>query len=134
MAFFITFHAALSKTMLAISKLTPSAKQKCSCVQERIKIAQQNKKQVKFENIASKLTQNIFTTPSQKVPWSAYGLSVKWVHDRATIHQPATVTIPGYNRRLNIPSSWLTQVRCSMPSQLTSSKLSPTDLIIIQFL
>jgi formate dehydrogenase maturation protein FdhE len=86
MAFFITFRAALSKTMLVISKLTPSAKQKCSRVQERIKIVQQNKKQVKFKNITSKLTQNIFTTPSQKVPWSAYGLSVKWVHDRAAIH------------------------------------------------
>jgi hypothetical protein len=50
--------------MLAISKLTPSAKQKCSCVQEKIKITQQSKKQIKFENIASRLTQNIFTTPS----------------------------------------------------------------------
>jgi hypothetical protein len=37
---------------------------KIFCVQERIKIAQQSKKQVKFENIASTLTQNIFTTPS----------------------------------------------------------------------
>jgi hypothetical protein len=50
--------------MLAISKLTPSAKRKCSCVQERIKIVQQSKKQVNFENIASRLNQNIFTTPS----------------------------------------------------------------------
>jgi hypothetical protein len=35
---------------------TPSAKRKCSSVLERIKIAQQRKKQVKFENIASRLT------------------------------------------------------------------------------
>jgi hypothetical protein len=35
-----------------------------SCVQERIKIAQQSKKQVKSENIASTLTQNIFATAS----------------------------------------------------------------------
>jgi hypothetical protein len=61
---FITFRATLLKTMLAVSKLTPSAKQKWPCVQERIKIAQQSKKQVKFENIASRLTQNIFATPS----------------------------------------------------------------------
>jgi hypothetical protein len=56
MASFITFHTTLSKTVLAVSTLTPSAKQKCSCVQERIKIAQQSKKQVKFENIGSRLT------------------------------------------------------------------------------
>jgi hypothetical protein len=64
MASFITFHATLWKTMLAVSKVMPSTKQKCSCVQERIKIAQQSKKQVKLENIASGLTQNIFTTLS----------------------------------------------------------------------
>jgi hypothetical protein len=64
MVSFITFHAALSNTMLAISKLTPSTKQKCSYVQERIKIAQESKKQVKFENIANGLTQNFFTTLS----------------------------------------------------------------------
>jgi hypothetical protein len=64
MASFTTFHAALPKTMLAVSMLKPSTKQKCFCVQERIKIAQQSKKQVKFENIASRLTRNIFTTPS----------------------------------------------------------------------
>jgi hypothetical protein len=40
MVSFITFHAALLKTMLAVSKLTPSAKQKWSCMQERIKIVQ----------------------------------------------------------------------------------------------
>jgi hypothetical protein len=34
MVSFITFHAAMSKTMLMTSELTPSAKQKCSCVQE----------------------------------------------------------------------------------------------------
>jgi hypothetical protein len=50
--------------MLAASKLMPSAKQKCSYIQERIKVAQQNKKQEKYENIASRLTQNSFTTPS----------------------------------------------------------------------
>jgi hypothetical protein len=55
MVFFITFHTALSKTMLAVSKLMPSGKQKWSYMQERIKIAQQSKKQVKFENIASRL-------------------------------------------------------------------------------
>jgi hypothetical protein len=54
----------MSNTMLAISKLTPSTKQKCSYVQERIKIAQESKKQVKFENIANGLTQNFFTTLS----------------------------------------------------------------------
>jgi hypothetical protein len=64
MASFITFRTALSKTMLAISMLTSSAKQKCSCKQERIKIAQQSKKQVKFENVARRLTQNIFATAS----------------------------------------------------------------------
>jgi hypothetical protein len=64
MASFITFHAALSKTMLAAFEVTPSAKRKCSCVQERIKVAQQSKKQVKSENIASKLTQNNFATLS----------------------------------------------------------------------
>jgi hypothetical protein len=64
MASFITFHAALSKTMSAASKLMPYAKWKCSCMQERIKIAQQSKKQVQFENIASRLTQNIFATAS----------------------------------------------------------------------
>jgi hypothetical protein len=37
---------------------------KCSCMQERIKIAQQSKKQVKSKNIATKLTQNILTTAS----------------------------------------------------------------------
>jgi hypothetical protein len=36
--------------MLVVSKLMPFAKQKCSYVWERIKIAQQSKKQVKFEN------------------------------------------------------------------------------------
>jgi hypothetical protein len=61
---FITFCTALSKTMLAISMLTPFAKRKYSCMQERIKIMQQNKKQLKFKNIASRLTQNIFTTTS----------------------------------------------------------------------
>jgi hypothetical protein len=63
-ASFITFHATLSKTMLALSKLMPSAKQKCSCMQERITIAQQSKLQVKLENIDSRPTQNIFATPS----------------------------------------------------------------------
>jgi hypothetical protein len=62
MAAFITFCAALSRTMLDIPMLTPSAKRKSSCVQERIKIAQQSKKQAKFENVASRLTHNIFTT------------------------------------------------------------------------
>jgi hypothetical protein len=61
---FITFRAALSKTMLATSKLTPFAKRKCSCVQERIKVAQKSKKQVKSKNIASRLTQHSFATPS----------------------------------------------------------------------
>jgi hypothetical protein len=61
--------------MLAISMLMPSAKQKWSYVQERIKIVQQSNKQVKFKNVASRLTQNIFTTTSRKVPWSAYILS-----------------------------------------------------------
>jgi hypothetical protein len=64
MVSFITFRAALSKTMLAVSKLTSSAKRKCSCVQERNNIVQQSKKQVKFKNIATGLTQNIFATPS----------------------------------------------------------------------
>jgi hypothetical protein len=64
MVSFIIFHTALSKTMVTVSKLTPSTKRKCSNVQERIKIAQQSKKQVKFENIASRLTQNILTTLS----------------------------------------------------------------------
>jgi hypothetical protein len=64
MVSFITFCVALLKIMLAISKLTPFFKQKCTCVQERIEIAQQSKKQLKFENIASRLTQNIFATPS----------------------------------------------------------------------
>jgi hypothetical protein len=63
--------------MLAISMLTPSAQQKYSSVQERIKITQQSKKQVKYKNIASRLTENIFTTVSWKVPWSAYGLSTQ---------------------------------------------------------
>jgi hypothetical protein len=63
---FITFCVTLSKTMLAVFKLTPSAKRKCFCVQARIKITQQSKKQVKFKNIASRLTQNIFTTLSLK--------------------------------------------------------------------
>jgi hypothetical protein len=98
MASFITFYAALSKTMLAVSKLMPSAKRKYFCVQERIKIAPQSKKQVKFENIASRLTQNIFTTLSYKVPWSAYDLSTQWVQDHAAIRWPAIVTIPGYSR------------------------------------
>jgi hypothetical protein len=66
-------------------------------MQERIKIAQQSKKQVKIENIASKLIQNIVATPSWKVPWSAYSLSAQWAQDRATIHRPATVTIPVYS-------------------------------------
>jgi hypothetical protein len=35
---------ALSKAMLVISRLTTLAKQKYSCVQERIKIAQESKK------------------------------------------------------------------------------------------
>jgi hypothetical protein len=61
--------------MLAISMLMPSTKQKCSYVQERIKIVQQRKKKVNFENVASRLTQNIFTTVSWKVPWSVNGLS-----------------------------------------------------------
>jgi hypothetical protein len=61
---FITFYAALSKTMLAVSKLTPSTKQKCSCVQERIKIVHQSKIQVKLKNVASRQTQKIFTTLS----------------------------------------------------------------------
>jgi hypothetical protein len=43
MASFITFYAALSNTMLVASKLTPFAKQKCSYMQEIIKIAQQRK-------------------------------------------------------------------------------------------
>jgi hypothetical protein len=64
MASFINFHAAMSKTMLAVSKLMHSSKQKCSCVQERIKVVQQIKKQVKFENIANRLTQNFFATLS----------------------------------------------------------------------
>jgi hypothetical protein len=64
MASSITFGTTFSKTMLAISKLTPSGKQKYSYMQERIKIVQQSKKQVKFEYIASRLTQNIFATPS----------------------------------------------------------------------
>jgi hypothetical protein len=64
MASFITFRATLSKTMLALSKLMPSTKQKCSCMQERITIAQQSKLQVRLENIDSRLTQNIFATPS----------------------------------------------------------------------
>jgi hypothetical protein len=64
MVSFITFRATLSKTMLAISMLTPSAQQKYSSVQERIKITQQSKKQVKYKNIASRLTENIFTTVS----------------------------------------------------------------------
>jgi hypothetical protein len=55
MASFITFRATFSKTMLALSKLTPFTKRKCSYVQERIKIVQQNKKQVKLENVASRL-------------------------------------------------------------------------------
>jgi hypothetical protein len=42
----------------------PSTKQKWSCVQERIKIVQQRNKKVKFENVASRLTQNIFTDTS----------------------------------------------------------------------
>jgi hypothetical protein len=46
MASFITLHAALLKTMLAISMLMPSTKQKCSNVQERIKIAQQSNENV----------------------------------------------------------------------------------------
>jgi hypothetical protein len=50
--------------ILAASKLTPYAKQKCSCMQERIKVARQSKKQVKSENIASRLTQNSFVTSS----------------------------------------------------------------------
>jgi hypothetical protein len=54
----------LSQIMLAISMLTPSAKRKCSCVQKRIKIVQQNKKQLKFENVDSRLTQNIIATAS----------------------------------------------------------------------
>jgi formate dehydrogenase maturation protein FdhE len=132
-ASFITFHNTLSKTMLAVSMLMPSAKRKWSCMQERIKIAQQSKKQVKFENITSRLTQNIFATPSQKVPWLAYNLSTQWVQDCAAIPRSAILTIPGYNRRQNVPSSWLTQVRCLMPSQLTSSQLSPTGLIAIRF-
>jgi hypothetical protein len=53
--------------MLAISSLTPSTKQKYSYVQERIKIAQQSKKQLKFENVTSRFTQNIFATASWKV-------------------------------------------------------------------
>jgi hypothetical protein len=61
---FITFRAALSKTMLAASELMPSARRKYSCVQERIKVAKQSKKQVKSKNIASRLTQNSFATPS----------------------------------------------------------------------
>jgi hypothetical protein len=65
--------------MLAISMLMPSAKQKCSYMQERIKIAQQSKKQVKIKNVASRLTLNIFVTTSREVPWSAYGLSAQWV-------------------------------------------------------
>jgi hypothetical protein len=44
MVSFITFCVALSKTMLVVSKLMPSGKQKCSYVQERIKIAQQRRK------------------------------------------------------------------------------------------
>jgi hypothetical protein len=65
--------------MLAVSKLMPSGKQKWSYVQERIKIAQQSKKQVKFENIASRLNQNIFATPFWKVLRSTYSLSVQLV-------------------------------------------------------
>jgi hypothetical protein len=45
------------------------------------------------------------------VPWSAYGLSAQWVQDRAAIHRTATVTIPGYSRQQNVPSSWLMQIR-----------------------
>jgi hypothetical protein len=63
-ASFITFRIALLKTMLAISMLMPSIKQKCSCMQERIKIVQQSKKQLKSENVASRLAQNIFTIAS----------------------------------------------------------------------
>jgi hypothetical protein len=62
MASFITFRTILLKTMLAISMLLSFTKQKCSCVQERIKIAQQSKKQVKFDIVASRITQNIFAT------------------------------------------------------------------------
>jgi hypothetical protein len=51
MVSFITFRTTLLKTMLVVSKLTPSAKQKWTCMQERIKIVQQRKKQVKFDNI-----------------------------------------------------------------------------------
>jgi hypothetical protein len=42
----------------------PFAKQKYSYVEERIKIAQQSKKQLKFENVASKIIQNIVATVS----------------------------------------------------------------------
>jgi hypothetical protein len=61
---FITVRASLLKTMLAISSLTPFAKLKCSYVQKRIKITQQRKKQLKFENVAIRLTENIFITVS----------------------------------------------------------------------
>jgi hypothetical protein len=64
MTSFITLRAALLKTMLAISLLTPSAKRKCSYVQGRIKSAQHRQKQLKFKNVASRLIQNIFTTMS----------------------------------------------------------------------
>jgi hypothetical protein len=46
----LTLRAALLKTMLATSSLMSSAKQKCLCVKKRIKIAQQSKKQLKFES------------------------------------------------------------------------------------
>jgi CBS domain containing-hemolysin-like protein len=64
LASFITFYAALLKIMLALSKITPSTKQKYSYMQERIKIAQQSKIQIKLENIASRLTQNIIRATS----------------------------------------------------------------------
>jgi hypothetical protein len=44
MTSFITLHEALLKTMLAIYLLTPSVERKCSCVQDRNKIAQRTKK------------------------------------------------------------------------------------------
>jgi hypothetical protein len=46
---FVTFHAALLKTRLASSMLTPSAKQQYSWMQKRIKFAYQSTKQLKFE-------------------------------------------------------------------------------------
>jgi hypothetical protein len=45
----ITLHAVLLNTKMVSTSLTPSTKQKCSCIQERIKFACQSIKQLKFE-------------------------------------------------------------------------------------